>query len=72
MWITQDEAVVMFARYCRARLGKSASHRVRAKAKVLETRGDIEGHKIWTRVADELDERAKSPSSARNEAGGRR
>jgi len=59
MWITQDEAVVMFARYCRARFGRSASHRVRAKAKVLEKRGDIKGHQVWTKVADELEARVK-------------
>ena len=57
MWITQDEAVVMFARYCRARFGKTASQQVRAKATALKKRGDIEGHAIWNKVADEIDKR---------------
>ena len=68
MWITQDEAVLIFARYCHARFGTSASHRVRRKAKLLEQRGDIEGHKIWTRVAQALDEKKKSRRSARTAA----
>ena len=59
MWITQDEAVVMFARYCRARFGKTASKKVRAKAKALQKRGDVEGHHVWNKVAEELDKSVK-------------
>jgi len=59
MWITSDEAVVMFARYCRARFGTAASQQVRAKAKELERRGDIEGHDIWNRVAEEIENRTR-------------
>jgi hypothetical protein len=55
MWITSDEAVVMFARYCRARLGKRAAQQVRAKAKELEMRGDIDGRDIWNKVAAEIE-----------------
>ena len=61
MWITQDEAVVMFARYCRARFGKSAVYRVRAKAKALEKRGDIKGHHVWNKVADEIEKKTPAP-----------
>ena len=59
MHITQNEAVTMFARYCRARFGKKAVHRVRQKAKALQKRGDVEGHAVWNKVADEI-ERARS------------
>jgi len=62
MWITQDEAVVMFARYCRARFGKAASQQVRAKAKALRKRGDIEGWRVWNKVAQEIE---KLPVSRR-------
>ena len=60
MWITPDEAVVMFARYCRARLGKTASQKVRAKAQELKERGDTEGHDIWNKVAEEIEKDSKS------------
>jgi hypothetical protein len=64
MWITEDQAIVMFARYCRAEFGESASQRVRAKARSLEKRGDAKGHYIWTKVAQEIEELAKPISPA--------
>lgn len=61
MWIASaDEAVVMFARYCRARFGKAASQRVRARAKELRKRGDIAGHDIWNKVAEEIEQGTRS------------
>jgi hypothetical protein len=45
----------MFARYCRARFGKKAIHKVKEKAKALQKRGDLEGHEVWSRVADEIE-----------------
>jgi hypothetical protein len=65
MWITADEAVVMFARYCSARFGEKATQKVRAKAQALQKRGDIEGHKVWNQVADEIQKRSK-PRSRRS------
>ena len=62
MHITSHDAVVMFARYCRARLGKAASRKVRATAETLEKRGDLEGHAVWNRVADEIDKGVKPVS----------
>lgn len=59
MGSTSNEAVVMFARYCHARFGPRASREVRAKAKALKKRGDVEGHEVWNRVAEEIDKRAK-------------
>jgi len=67
MQITEDEAIVMFARYCRARFGKSAIQRVRAKAKALEQRGDTKGHHIWNRVADEIETKSKPRSEGLSE-----
>jgi hypothetical protein len=60
MWITSDEAVVMFARYCRARFGETASREVRAKARKLKKRGDIEGYDIWNKVAEEIEKSTES------------
>jgi hypothetical protein len=66
MLITSDQAVVMFARYCRARFGKAATKQVRAKAKALQRCGDTEGHDLWNKVADEIEKgvkpRARRPS----------
>lgn len=59
MRITQDEAVVMFARYLRARYRKSAVHDARAKATALQKRGDTKGHHIWNKVADEIEKNSK-------------
>lgn len=56
MIISSEQAVTMFARYCRARLGRAASQEVRKKAKALKRRGDIEGHEIWNEVAEEIDQ----------------
>jgi hypothetical protein len=65
MRITSDEAVVMFARYCRARFGIKASEQVRAKAKKLKERGDIEGHEIWNKVAQEIEKIKKKDANSR-------
>jgi len=65
MWITQDEAVVMFARYCRTRFGDAATQQVRAKAKAkaLRKRGDAEGYRVWNKVAREI-EKLRIPRDA--------
>jgi hypothetical protein len=55
MLITSDQAVSMFARYCRARFGKKAAHKVRSTAKALQKKGDTAGHDVWNRVADEIE-----------------
>jgi hypothetical protein len=64
MWITEDEAVVIFARYCRARFGVSASRQARGKAISLRRRGDIRGHEIWNKVADEIEKGSQALSRA--------
>jgi hypothetical protein len=58
MWVpTQDEAIVMFARFLKARYGTAASVVVRNTAKKLQDEGDLEGQKIWNAVADAEDHR---------------
>ena len=60
MQVTSHEAVVIFARYCRARFGKGASHKARERAQALEKRGDRRGHAVWNEVADEIEKAATS------------
>ena len=55
MWITTEEAVVIYARFCRARFGARAKEMVLAKADRLGAAGDIEGKRVWSDVARELD-----------------
>jgi hypothetical protein len=72
MEITSHEAVVMFARYCQARLGKAASRKVRITAKALEKRGDHQGHAVWNQVADEIDKGVKPVSRSASKPFSRR
>src|SRR5262249_31330777 len=51
MWITREEAVVMYANFCRAHYGFNAHQKVEERAKQLAQDGDLEGEKIWNQVA---------------------
>jgi hypothetical protein len=62
MWITMDEAITMFARYCRSRFGDAAIEQAKAKAKLLQKRGDAEGHRVWNQVAVEIEKQRQRPS----------
>jgi len=56
MWVpTQDEAVLIYARFLKAHHGTGASNFARKTAKSLQDEGDLEGHKIWNAVADAVD-----------------
>jgi hypothetical protein len=56
MWVpTQDEAVLMYARFLKARHGAVASKLARKKASALQDEGDLAGYKIWDAVADAVD-----------------
>jgi hypothetical protein len=57
MWITLDEAIEMYARYCSARFGAAATEKVKARARDLEKKGDLDGYRIWNRVADQIEKR---------------
>jgi len=61
MWPTHEDAVVMYARFCRAHYGFNAYERVRQRAKQLGQSGDLDGEKIWSEVAAEIE---KEPSGA--------
>jgi hypothetical protein len=55
MWIALPDAVTMYARFCRARYGTAATKMVRKKAQALRLKGDLEGHRIWSDVAREIE-----------------
>jgi len=56
MWVpTQDEAVLMYAQFLKARHGAAASKLARRKAETLQDDGDLAGCKIWNAVADATD-----------------
>jgi hypothetical protein len=63
MWVpTQDEAVLMYARFLNARYGAAlASKLARKKASTLKDGGDLAGYKIWDAVADAVDRPAAWP-----------
>jgi hypothetical protein len=46
-----DADVELFARGILKRYGKSANHYIEKRAKRLESVGDLEGGKVWRRVA---------------------
>lgn len=54
MWITHEDAVVMYAKFCRAHYGFNAHQKVKNRAKQLAENGDFEGEKIWNQVAAEI------------------
>jgi hypothetical protein len=62
MWVpTQDEAIVMFARFLTARHGTTASMVARTTANKLQDEGDLEGQRIWDAVADSIERGARWP-----------
>jgi hypothetical protein len=54
MWPTHEDAVVMYARFCRAHYGFNAYEKVKQRAKQLGRSGDLAGEKIWGEVAAEI------------------
>ena len=65
MWITLDEAIVMYARFCTARYGDAAVEKVKATADKLRNKGDLEGHRVWTQVAEQIEKRRRANSAPR-------
>lgn len=59
MWITHEQAIEMYARFCRARYGTDAAETVRGKANSLARKGDLKGEKAWNEVASEIEKLRK-------------
>ncbi|MEJ2432995.1 MAG: hypothetical protein P8Y53_07450 [Pseudolabrys sp.] len=60
MWIAHEDAIEMYARFCRAHYGAAAGETVRARAKDLERIGDLEGRRVWNEVAEEIDKQQQA------------
>jgi hypothetical protein len=60
MWPTHQDAIEIYARFCRARYGGAAEETARAKAKELEKRGDLEGVRVWNEVAAEIEKQMQT------------
>jgi hypothetical protein len=54
MHISLQEAIVVYARMCRARYGGRAAHIVTEQAHALRKRGDDDGAQVWQQVAVEI------------------
>ncbi|MEJ0078099.1 MAG: hypothetical protein WDO17_22190 [Alphaproteobacteria bacterium] len=55
MWVTSGQAAEIYARFCRARYGSEALTVAKKRALELRRVGDIEGERIWNKVAEEID-----------------
>jgi hypothetical protein len=55
MWITNEQAAEMYARFCKARYGADALKTIRKRAAELRKAGDIEGERIWNLVAQKVE-----------------
>jgi len=66
MWITTEQAIDIYARYCKARFGARATRLARARVAELRKSGDVEGERIWNEVSRRVEEQTRpTPSSGR-------
>jgi hypothetical protein len=56
MWITTDQAIDIYARYCKARFGARATKLARDRMAELRQSGDLEGERIWEEVSRRVDQ----------------
>ena len=57
MWVSMDDAIRMYARFWWARHGAKGVRSVRERAQHFKAIGDTEGHRVWSRVAAEIERR---------------
>jgi hypothetical protein len=50
VWITTDEAIEIYARFCAARYGANAISVVHQRVSELRMSGDGEGARVWNEV----------------------
>ena len=62
MWITAEEAIEIYARYCKARFGRKAANFTRRRAMELRKLGDVEGERIWTAVTCHIEGMSTAPN----------
>ena len=71
MNVSYDEAMIIYARACRAWYGRRALRVVTQKLDELRVQGDADGVAAWTRVAALLSQ-VKGSKAGRSEAAGAR
>jgi hypothetical protein len=54
MYVSSEDAAVMYARACRAWYGPRAALIVKRRIEELQRAGDLDGVRIWTQIADQL------------------
>lgn len=55
MWITDEQAAEIYARFCKARYGADAIKVVGARIAELRKLGDAEGERVWNQVARKIE-----------------
>ena len=55
MFVTEEEAAAMYARWCRNWYGVAAKSVVKSKIRTLVAKGDRKGVKAWQQVANALE-----------------
>lgn len=64
MWVTDEQAAEIYARFCKARYGSEAMTLIKARVAELNKRGDKKGERIWSLVAQKLDGEPRLHSAA--------
>jgi hypothetical protein len=54
MWMSTDDAIRMYAQFWWSRHGAQGVRSARDRARHLQALGDVEGHRVWSRLAIEI------------------
>lgn len=55
MWVTNEQAAEIYARFCKARYGGDAIKVIRTRVAELRKLGDKEGERAWNQVAQKVE-----------------
>jgi hypothetical protein len=55
MWVTNEQAAEIYARFCKARYGGDAIKVIRTRVAELRKLGDRDGERIWNLVAQKVE-----------------
>src|ERR1700759_759559 len=62
MWITTDQAIDIYARYCKARFGARAPKLARPRMAEWRQSGDLKGKRIWEEGSRRVEDRPAAPA----------
>jgi hypothetical protein len=60
VWITTDQAIEIYARFCAARYGANAKRMAADRAVELGHAGDDEGERVWRAVKQKIEAQAQN------------